>query len=32
VTVDLLNLKPVTIQGVTFDVADLELIAKAADV
>jgi hypothetical protein len=32
VTVDLLNLKPVTVQGVTFGIADLELIAKAADV
>ncbi len=32
VTVDLLDLKPVTVKGVTFTVADLELIAKAADV
>lgn len=32
VTVDLLNLKPVTVKGVVFTVADLEVIANAADV
>ena len=32
VVVDLLNLKPVTVKGVVFTVADLEIIANAADV
>ena len=32
VTVDLLNLKAVTVKGVVFTVADLEIIANAADV